>query len=129
MTKESPCGHGRVICFSIYGGPDIHFGAEPPTKGAPRQDQLWVDTMLGNNEVSALPVRRVTRPKPLCGPSLRRTQRLTVAPVSLSTSQQVAPHCICICICFWPACVVHSGACLQSLCHIQSEGLRIGLLY
>ena len=52
VTKESPCGHGRVICFSIYGGPDIHFGAELPTEGAPRQDQLWVDTMLGNDEVS-----------------------------------------------------------------------------
>ena len=52
VTKESPCGHGRVICFSIYGGPDMHFGAEPHAAGAPRQNQLWVDTMLGNNEVS-----------------------------------------------------------------------------
>ena len=52
VTKESPCGHGRVICFSLYGGPDMHFGAELPAARAPRQNQLWVDTMLGNNEVS-----------------------------------------------------------------------------
>lgn len=62
VTKESPCGHGRVICFSIYGGPDIHFGAEPPTKGAPRQDQLWVDTMLGNDEEEVTAVFEAFRP-------------------------------------------------------------------
>ena len=75
VTKESPCGHGRVICFSIYAGPNIHFGAELPTKGAPKQDQLWVDTMLGNNEVSCS-ASQMCRSQASLGPSLHQRQRL-----------------------------------------------------
>ena len=53
LSKESPCGHGLVTCFSIYGGTVdngvCNFAAD---ENAPRQDQLWVDTMLDGNEVS-----------------------------------------------------------------------------
>ena len=78
VTKESPCGHGRVICFSLYGGSDIHFGAELPKAGAPRQDQLWVDTMLGNNEVSCTAGQMCIMSQASSGPSLHRTLRLEV---------------------------------------------------
>ncbi|KAL0038670.1 hypothetical protein WJX79_002562 [Trebouxia sp. C0005] len=51
LSKESPCGHGFVTCFSIYGGTVdnevCNFAAD---KHAPHQDQLWVDTMLDGNE-------------------------------------------------------------------------------
>ncbi|KAL0051060.1 hypothetical protein WJX82_001248 [Trebouxia sp. C0006] len=51
LSKESPCGHGFVTCFSIYGGTVdnevCNFAAD---ENAPRQDQLWVDTMLDGNE-------------------------------------------------------------------------------
>lgn len=48
LSKESPCGHGTVTCFSIYGGRSgsgeaCNFAADPR---APPQDRLWVDTML-----------------------------------------------------------------------------------
>jgi hypothetical protein len=53
LSKESPCGHGYVTCFSIYGGTVdnevCNFAAD---EKAPHQDQLWVDTMLDGNEVS-----------------------------------------------------------------------------
>ncbi len=48
ITKESPCGHGTVICFSVYAGPRASFGECSPN-GEPVdglvQSQLWVDTM------------------------------------------------------------------------------------
>ena len=48
VSKESPCGHGIVTCFSIYGGKSgsgevCNFAADP---SGPPQDRLWVDTML-----------------------------------------------------------------------------------
>lgn len=43
VTKESPCGHGVVICFSVYCGEDIDFGGS--VDGEILQNQLWVDTM------------------------------------------------------------------------------------
>lgn len=43
VKKESPCGHGKVICFSVYGGADIHLAKEPPIDGC-LKTQLWVDT-------------------------------------------------------------------------------------
>lgn len=53
LSKESPCGHGVVTCFSIYGGDArgqvCNFAAG---REVPGQDQLWVDTMLDNNQVS-----------------------------------------------------------------------------
>ncbi|EFA79328.1 mitochondrial DNA polymerase A [Heterostelium album PN500] len=36
LKKQSPIGHGRIICFSVYCGPDIDFGTG---------SRLWVDTM------------------------------------------------------------------------------------
>lgn len=48
VSKESPCGHGIVTCFSIYGGSSgsgqvCNFAADA---SGPPQDRLWVDTML-----------------------------------------------------------------------------------
>ena len=56
LSKESPCGHGTVTCFSLYGGVGngsgsaevCNFAADPD---ATPQDQLWVDTMLDGNQV------------------------------------------------------------------------------
>lgn len=42
VKKESPVGHGRVTCFSMYCGGDAEFGIG---KGGVSQNQLWVDTM------------------------------------------------------------------------------------
>ena len=36
VRKESPVGHGRVTCLSIYAGPDVDFGSGP---------KLWIDTL------------------------------------------------------------------------------------
>ena len=41
LAKESPVGHGRVTCFSLYGGPDVNF-AQPGSDV--HQDTLWVET-------------------------------------------------------------------------------------
>lgn len=29
VKKQSPCGNGRVICASVYAGPDVDFGNGP----------------------------------------------------------------------------------------------------
>jgi hypothetical protein len=44
VTKESPCGHGTVICFTIYCGDDVDFRGNPDD--GERQNMLFVDTML-----------------------------------------------------------------------------------
>jgi hypothetical protein len=52
VTKESPCGHGTVICFSVYCGEGAHFGelvAGEPADGVV-QNQLWVDTMADDSK-------------------------------------------------------------------------------
>ncbi len=49
-SSHSPCCHGRVICFSVYAGPEVHFGQEAPAEGAPRRSMLWVDTWLNGDE-------------------------------------------------------------------------------
>lgn len=49
-SSHSPCCHGRVICFSVYAGPGVHFGEAPPAPGAPRRSMLWVDTWLDGDE-------------------------------------------------------------------------------
>lgn len=36
VRKESPVGHGRVTCISVYCGPDVDFGTGP---------KLWIDTL------------------------------------------------------------------------------------
>jgi DNA polymerase-1 len=69
VARESPCGHGRVICFSIYAGPDVDFGdpsgarggggggggdaATSPSPPTTPQPQLFVDTMLDGSAASA----------------------------------------------------------------------------
>ncbi|GMH39050.1 hypothetical protein BSKO_06948 [Bryopsis sp. KO-2023] len=42
VGSESPCGHGEVICFSIYCGEDANF-AEPWAEEP--QQHLWVDVL------------------------------------------------------------------------------------
>lgn len=37
VKKESPVGHGRMICFSIYCGPETDFGGG--------KTRLWVDVL------------------------------------------------------------------------------------
>jgi DNA polymerase I len=48
VTRQSPCCHGRVICFSVYAGPDVHFGGDHATSGVNRS-VLYVDTYLDGN--------------------------------------------------------------------------------
>lgn len=52
LSKESPCGHGVVTCFSIYGGDSdgviCNFAADTASHV---QDQLWVDTLLEGDKV------------------------------------------------------------------------------
>ena len=36
VRTQSPVGHGRVTCISIYAGPDVDFGSGP---------KLWIDTL------------------------------------------------------------------------------------
>jgi len=50
VTRESPCCHGKVTCFSLYCGPDVHFGNTPHADGQPKKTMLWVDTWLGGQE-------------------------------------------------------------------------------
>lgn len=71
LSKESPCGHGIVTCFSIYGGRSgsgeaCNFAADP---GGPPQDRLWVDTMLDDqvcHSLLVLPCITVLYEMPLC---------------------------------------------------------------
>ncbi len=60
VKKQSPCGHGTVICFSVYGGKDIHLADEPPAAGpeggeAVKKNQLWVDTYCGGDVRHSIP--------------------------------------------------------------------------
>jgi hypothetical protein len=52
-SSHSPCCHGRVICFSVYAGPGVHWGEEPPAEGSPARSMLWVDTWLDGEEARA----------------------------------------------------------------------------
>ncbi|KAK9806725.1 hypothetical protein WJX72_000669 [[Myrmecia] bisecta] len=49
VTKESAVGHGTVTCFSVYCGPDVHFGGQLAAGGV-TQNQLWVDTLLDGKQ-------------------------------------------------------------------------------
>lgn len=53
VSSHSPCCHGRVICFSVYAGPGVHFGEQAPAAGAPLRSMLWVDTWLDGDEARA----------------------------------------------------------------------------
>lgn len=48
MKKQCSYGHGRVTCFSVYGGPDLDFsqGDLQPVAGATPACILYVDTFL-----------------------------------------------------------------------------------
>ena len=50
VTRESPCCHGIITCFSLYCGPDIHFGPEPIHEGGVKKNMIWVDTWLNGEE-------------------------------------------------------------------------------
>ena len=43
VKKESPVGHGNVICFSIYCGPDADFGNG--------KNCIWVDVLGTSSEI------------------------------------------------------------------------------
>jgi DNA polymerase-1 len=43
VTKETPVGHGRITCFSVYCGPEMDFGDG--------KKRLWVDVLKGGREV------------------------------------------------------------------------------
>jgi DNA polymerase I len=49
VTSQSPCCHGRVICFSIYCGPDVDFGGQGVSPTGTQRSVLWVDTYLGDD--------------------------------------------------------------------------------
>ena len=56
IQKESPCGHGVVICFSVYCGREAHFGElvdGQPADGI-LQNQLWVDTLVDEHKDQVL---------------------------------------------------------------------------
>ena len=61
VSKESPCGHGQVICFSIYAGDEVHLGRGPPADGI-IQNQLWVDSYCGGHDVSLLHASLLRQP-------------------------------------------------------------------
>lgn len=50
VTKHSPCCHGKVICISIYCGPDVHFGTVPPGDNAKARSMIWIDTWLDGDD-------------------------------------------------------------------------------
>lgn len=43
VKKESPVGHGRITCFSIYCGPTSDFGDG--------KNRLWIDVLDGGEDV------------------------------------------------------------------------------
>ena len=52
VLSESPVGHGRLVCFSIFCGDDVHFGFGTPN--GVRQNKLWVDVLEQGNERAAI---------------------------------------------------------------------------
>ena len=48
VADQTPVGHGRVTCFSVYCGPDVNFSSTPGS-GKPKT-LLWVDTMKLGDE-------------------------------------------------------------------------------
>lgn len=45
LTEETPVGHGRIVCFSVYCGPDADFTGDGTKKC------LWVDVLKGGQPV------------------------------------------------------------------------------
>ena len=52
VLSESPVGHGRLVCFSIFCGDDAHFGLGTPN--GVRQNKLWVDVLDQGNDRAAI---------------------------------------------------------------------------
>jgi len=52
VLSESPVGHGRLVCFSIFCGDDVHFGLGTPN--GVRQNKLWVDVLEQGDERAAI---------------------------------------------------------------------------
>jgi hypothetical protein len=52
VTSECPAGHGRVTCWSVYGGPDIDFRSDDLQCLPDRVPAcvLYIDTYLRGNE-------------------------------------------------------------------------------
>ena len=44
MLFRSPVGHGSIISFSLYCGPEAHFGVGQPKEGV-RKNKVWVDLL------------------------------------------------------------------------------------
>jgi DNA polymerase-1 len=44
VADQTPVGHGNVICFSVFCGPDIYFSSDT-SANAQRKSLLWVDTL------------------------------------------------------------------------------------
>ena len=61
VTRESPCCHGTVTCFSLYCGPDVDFGGtRDDTKDINvNRTMLWVDTWLNGDEDRAAEAREI----------------------------------------------------------------------
>jgi len=76
VTRESPCCHGTVTCFSLYCGPDVDFGGsgtdrrgdtdtDSDTDVNDNRTMLWVDTWLNGDEgraAEALEILETFRP-------------------------------------------------------------------
>ena len=45
LSEETPVGHGRIVCFSVYCGPDVDFTGDGTKKC------LWVDVLKGGQAV------------------------------------------------------------------------------
>jgi DNA polymerase I len=63
VTRESPCCHGTVTCFSLYCGPDVHFGSDPHNERDTPKSMVWVDTWLnGEREEEARSIIEIFKP-------------------------------------------------------------------
>lgn len=52
MTSQTACGHGRVTCWTAYGGPDVNFKRDDlqVIDGEVPECVLYVDTYLGGEQ-------------------------------------------------------------------------------
>jgi hypothetical protein len=52
VTSQTACGHGRVTCWTAYGGPDVNFKRDDlmVIDGEIPECVLYVDTFLGGEE-------------------------------------------------------------------------------
>eukprot|EP00210_Caulerpa_lentillifera_P004393 g4191.t1 len=51
ILQDSPCGHGRVTCFSVYAGEHLNF--RPSNSTGPPLTHLWVDTFLSEDNADS----------------------------------------------------------------------------